>query len=367
MFSGECHWTTLMWSQHWFRKWLGATRHQAIKWANVYPDLYHHMASLGHNELSTWKCISGMTPAVPCQHHKLPVQWAISMRIAHVKSRPVYMNPHQKQKIQSCQTSQWPLIWKIVGWILAGRLSCWLHQVPADVHCSDVFSALSHESESHRLHISNIAKGGKTEPAWVNWTPHVQFNETFSIHIYIIDSHWFICIKWIDYQTKIPQNHSISKESPELGMHINSNSFQEYNIHNVELYKDKFNKINPYTATSFNFISAELKSLLQMKCNSAKYFYLKKGHLVYSYIKIEILLCWWNFHYWLHWKLSWWQLPLLPVMKITSMWQHFYFSLRLSPILKSARWCIYASSIWSSFVNNLRLKPNGCHFADGVF
>ena len=52
--SDECHWTLLMTSQHWVRQWLGAVRHQAITWANVDPDLCHHMASLGHSELMYW-------------------------------------------------------------------------------------------------------------------------------------------------------------------------------------------------------------------------------------------------------------------------------------------------------------------------
>ena len=51
LFSGECHRIPLMISQHWFRWWLGAIRHQAITWANVDPVLYHHMASFGHSEL----------------------------------------------------------------------------------------------------------------------------------------------------------------------------------------------------------------------------------------------------------------------------------------------------------------------------
>ena len=33
---------------------LGAVRQQAITWTNVDPDLCRHMASLGHNELSSW-------------------------------------------------------------------------------------------------------------------------------------------------------------------------------------------------------------------------------------------------------------------------------------------------------------------------
>ena len=31
--------------------WCLAARHQAITYANFYPDLCHHMASLGHSEL----------------------------------------------------------------------------------------------------------------------------------------------------------------------------------------------------------------------------------------------------------------------------------------------------------------------------
>ena len=53
--SGQCHRTLLMISQHWFRLWLGAWWHQAITWANVDPDLCHHIASLGHKALKTHK------------------------------------------------------------------------------------------------------------------------------------------------------------------------------------------------------------------------------------------------------------------------------------------------------------------------
>ena len=51
LISGECHRSSLMRSQHWLRLWLGVVRQQAITWANVDPDLCHHMASLGLNEL----------------------------------------------------------------------------------------------------------------------------------------------------------------------------------------------------------------------------------------------------------------------------------------------------------------------------
>ena len=47
----ECHKASLMISQHWFKWWLVAVRQQAITWANVNPDLWCHMAPLGHNGL----------------------------------------------------------------------------------------------------------------------------------------------------------------------------------------------------------------------------------------------------------------------------------------------------------------------------
>ena len=39
-------------SQHWFRKWLGAIRQQAITWTGVYQDLRPHISAAGHSELT---------------------------------------------------------------------------------------------------------------------------------------------------------------------------------------------------------------------------------------------------------------------------------------------------------------------------
>ena len=44
------------------------------------------------------------------------------------------------------------------------------------------------------------------------------------------------------------------------------------------------------------------------------------------YTETEMSSFWWNYHHWLHWKLSKWQLPVQPVMKISSKWRHFRFS-----------------------------------------
>ena len=38
--------------------------------------------------------------------------------------------------------------------------------------------------------------------------------------------------------------------------------------------------------------------------------------------EMEMLSFWWNFHHWLHWKLSKWQLPVQSMMKISSKWWH---------------------------------------------
>ena len=58
------HWWLI--SQHWFRQWYGAVRHQAITWVSVDPDLCCHIASLGHSELISkpqlWHNCQGQNP-----------------------------------------------------------------------------------------------------------------------------------------------------------------------------------------------------------------------------------------------------------------------------------------------------------------
>ena len=41
--SGECHITSLTFSQHWFKWCLGAMMQEAIIWSNVDPHLQHHI------------------------------------------------------------------------------------------------------------------------------------------------------------------------------------------------------------------------------------------------------------------------------------------------------------------------------------
>ena len=52
MVVGEWHKIPLVRIQHWCMQRLGASRHQAITWANVDPDLCWNMAPQGHNELT---------------------------------------------------------------------------------------------------------------------------------------------------------------------------------------------------------------------------------------------------------------------------------------------------------------------------
>ena len=49
------------------------------------------------------------------------------------------------------------------------------------------------------------------------------------------------------------------------------------------------------------------------------------------YTETEMSSFWWNFHHWLHWKLSKWQLPVQPMIKISSKWRHFRFSVSACP------------------------------------
>ena len=52
-----------------------------------------------------------------------------------------------------------------------------------------------------------------------------------------------------------------------------------------------------------------------------------------NYTETEMSSFWWNFRHWLHWKLSKWQLPVQPVIKISSKWRHFRFSVTIGDCL----------------------------------
>ena len=53
--SCDCHWSSLMICQYWFRWWLGAVRPQTNIYAKADQEPRRRMASLGHNQLATLK------------------------------------------------------------------------------------------------------------------------------------------------------------------------------------------------------------------------------------------------------------------------------------------------------------------------
>ena len=82
---------------------------------------------------------------------------------------------------------------------------------------------------------------------------------------------------------------------------------------------------------------------------------------------------WRNFNHWLHWKLSFWQLPVQPVMKISSKRRHFRFSAsrcwsRMSDYNPYVMWTyLLMHALNAKLVNILRPKQNGHHFTDDIF
>ena len=68
---------------------------------------------------------------------------------------------------------------------------------------------------------------------------------------------------------------------------------------------------------------------------------------------------WWNVHHWLHWKLSKWQLPVQPVMKISSKWRHFCFSVITCPLWGDQH-CRTSLIFFVSNLDKLLNKPSIC-------
>ena len=66
----------------------------------------------------------------------------------------------------------------------------------------------------------------------------------------------------------------------------------------------------------------------------------------------EMSSFWWNSHHWLHWKLSKWQFPVQPVMKILSKW-HFHLS---GGIRKIDTLCLVSECLLLSIWENIDLS-----------
>ena len=61
----------------------------------------------------------------------------------------------------------------------------------------------------------------------------------------------------------------------------------------------------------------------------------------YTITETKMSSFWLNFHHWLHWKLSFWQLPVQPVIKISSKWRHFCFS-----DMRDCMFSVYLVLLW---------------------
>ena len=62
--------------------------------------------------------------------------------------------------------------------------------------------------------------------------------------------------------------------------------------------------------------------------------------------------------------MSTWQLPVQPVMKMSSKWQHFPSSVCLGSMSGKYHW---VCQTWVTWLNTLRPRQNGRHFADDIF
>ena len=97
--------------------------------------------------------------------------------------------------------------------------------------------------------------------------------------------------------------------------------------------------------------------------SSAKWSTICLGLEVYECIvmtmftETEMLSFWWNFNHWLHRKLSFWQLSVQPVMKISSKWRHFCLCYRET---------VTKTLIFETNTNTLRHTQNGRHFAEDL-
>ena len=100
-----------------------------------------------------------------------------------------------------------------------------------------------------------------------------------------------------------------------------------------------------------SFVSILMKNDRVIKGFYCIYMYIYCMYIsISSHISIHVSIhkFWWNFHHWLHWKLSKWQLPVQPVIKISSKWRHFRFSVSLKKLC--SRSALYRFFSFSSVV-----------------
>ena len=108
-------------------------------------------------------------------------------------------------------------------------------------------------------------------------------------------------------------------------------TFPFMNDRNIDVVKEKANdllekKIDGLLPTNYRLTVKRqiLCFFMQRISRFLKTLIVFRPHILLT--ETEMSSFWWNFHHWLHWKLSKWQLPVQPVIKISSKWRHFRFS-----------------------------------------
>ena len=89
----DWHWTLLMVSQHWFRRWFGSVRQQAITRVSVDTDVCRHIASLGHNELSISHNANGDLTKLACFLDKTANSYHAWFKFHAILRNPVISKP----------------------------------------------------------------------------------------------------------------------------------------------------------------------------------------------------------------------------------------------------------------------------------
>ena len=84
-----------------------------------------------------------------------------------------------------------------------------------------------------------------------------------------------------------------------------------------------------------------------------KYIWINSG----LFTETEMSPFWRNFHHWLHWKLSFWRLPVQPLMKISSKWWHFRFSVIDGPLRTNFSEIWIKNQQFSCQKMNLKMSP----------
>ena len=111
---------------------------------------------------------------------------------------------------------------------------------------------------------------------------------------------------------------------PNLAIIVTLNTLNWY-IQYVILIHSNYMEMRVIFVLNFNRMD---KAICQCKYGNLLGMFGNMTIRIMGYTETKMSSFWWKFHHWLHRKLSFWQLSVQPVMKISSKWRHFRFSVR---------------------------------------